>query len=454
MCVGKRKERNNNNNNNKDIYRKMNQDRANYLPPEWSDNARMQVLMNKAQPFDRLGQSARHAFWSGVINRWCHAKLCPTFSVQECVAALRRGTMSPRCLPEVLQDMYSQGEIVPYSEFVQGNISRRGESWGSWGTRMFVSTPARYTWSLLKQAMGLSGLGQGDLVNIIVLKELCDQLLNTVHHHFTTTNSTSPTSLLSVAQLYALTGLGSAGGSADTLQLLIDTLVTNGRASIAEHRGTKYVKFAMPGDLAPPEITDIELAEIDLSRAQNEVEEAVRKMNEETEQLKQQARTALKLGSKVEALSLLRRKKRLEKSLTTQLGALENVSICLQQLQHSRLNRQVLGAFQQGVAALKMAMGGKASSESAANTLDELHQVLEECEDVSAIVSGGVVEGQEEEETELQAELDQLLDTQMDQYKEEEEEMEQDLNMKLPDVPTSRPVVYGLPDSDRSPEVL
>lgn len=41
-------------------------------------------------------------------------------------------------------------------------------------------------------------------------------------------------------------------------------------------------------------------AEIDLSRAQSEVEEAVRKMTEETEQLKQQARTALKLGSKVE----------------------------------------------------------------------------------------------------------------------------------------------------------
>lgn len=41
-------------------------------------------------------------------------------------------------------------------------------------------------------------------------------------------------------------------------------------------------------------------AEIDLSRAQSEVEEAVRKMTEETEQLRQQARTALKLGSKVE----------------------------------------------------------------------------------------------------------------------------------------------------------
>ncbi|KAK4292261.1 hypothetical protein Pmani_034956 [Petrolisthes manimaculis] len=428
--------------------------RANYLPPEWSDNVRMQVLMNKAQPFDDLGRSARHSFWSSVINKWCHAKLCPTFSVQECHAALVRGTMSPLCLPEVLQDMYSQGEVVPYLEFVQANINRRGESWGSWGTRMFLSTPARYTWNLLKQTMGLSGLGRGSLlVNVIVVKELCDQLMNTVHHNFTSTNSTSPTSLISVAQLYVLTGMGSAGGSADTLQLLVDTVVANGRASVVKHRGTIYVKFDMPGDLAPPEITDIELAEIDLSRVQNEIEEAVRKMNEETEQLKQQARTALKLGSKVEALSLLRRKKRLEKSLTTQLGALENVSTCLQQLQQSRLNRQVLGAFQQGVAALKMAMGGEASSESAANTLDELHQVLEDCEDVSTIVSGGMVEGQEEEETELQAELDQLLDTQMDQYK-MEEEMEQDLNMKLPDVPTSRPVVYGLPNSGHSPEVL
>lgn len=80
-----------------------------------------------------------------------------------------------------------------------------------------------------------------------------------MHRHFTTTNPSSSGSLLSIAQLYALTGLGLAGGSADTLRLLVDTLVANDSASIAKHRGTTYVKFVMPGDLAPPEITDVEL---------------------------------------------------------------------------------------------------------------------------------------------------------------------------------------------------
>lgn len=64
---------------------------------------------------------------------------------------------------------YSQGEIVPYPEFVRGNISRRGESWGSWGARVFISIPARYTWSLVKQGVGLDGPGRGVLVNTVVL---------------------------------------------------------------------------------------------------------------------------------------------------------------------------------------------------------------------------------------------------------------------------------------------
>lgn len=51
-------------------------------------------------------------------------------------------------------------------------------------------------------------------------------------------------------------------------------------------------------------------------------------------------------------------------------------------------------------------------------------QVLEECEDVSAVVSGGVMEGQEGEDADLQAELDQLLDTEPHHHM--AEEMEQD----------------------------
>ncbi|KAF2364458.1 Snf7 family, partial [Trinorchestia longiramus] len=123
--------------------------------------------------------------------------------------------------------------------------------------------------------------------------------------------------------------------------------------------------------------------------------------------LQQQAKRSLNNGNRTQALSLLRRKRRVEASLQTHLGALENASSCCEQLRDSRINREVIAAFRNSALALKELLSGDTSPDSAAETMDQLQEVLDECKDVSESVSGPV--GDQADSEELEAELDALM---------------------------------------------
>lgn len=55
--------------------------------------------------------------------------------------------------------------------------------------------------------------------------------------------------------------MGGAVGTADTLHLVVDALVAEGRACTVIHNSTTYIKFVLPGDTVPPAITQGELGE-------------------------------------------------------------------------------------------------------------------------------------------------------------------------------------------------
>ncbi|XP_063852722.1 charged multivesicular body protein 7-like isoform X1 [Scylla paramamosain] len=398
-----------------------------YLPGEWGDPERMQVLMGPLphRELNHVAHTARVTFWSAAIHSWCRAALRPFFTLAECQGAFRRGSQIPVCLPQVLQLMMRQGEIVPMNQL--NFTDHKQETWVGWGCRVLVVQPAHMLWGNVKYFVGLNTLGNTVLVCQAVLQEMCGRVVETVWN-----KRSSDTLLITLKDLHSL--VREAVGTLENLELVVKTLVAQGRAATVLHHGTLYVKFASPGDAARPEVLPEELAKSDLREARERVERSLKALEEEREALRCQAKIALSRGAKTEALFLLRRKKRVDKSVVTQLGVLENLVSWQHHLDDVETNRQVLGALKGGVEALRTALAGDTSPDAAATTLDDLQQVLEECEDLNALVSSNPVA---EDLTGLEDELEGLL---LAAGEETRMTGEAELEPRLPDVPTEPPL--------------
>ncbi|KAK8746665.1 hypothetical protein OTU49_017130 [Cherax quadricarinatus] len=422
-----------------------------YFPPEWDDESRMRVLLGPmpvAQ--DAVARTSRCTFWSAAIHHWCRVMQKLTFSLLECQSAFRRGTQTPLGLPDVLLHMNSLGEVLPVEQLPLGEPTK--ESWSGWGYRIFIAQPSRVAWKGLKQVIGAYDLKTTTLVNAVVLQEVCDKVFNRYWELSRELNSAN--NLLSFTDLYHQ--VGELVGSADNLHLVVQSLASCGRVTTTNHNSTTYVKFALLGDAHKPSISQVELAEYDLHRAQQQVQDYITHLSDEMTTLQQEAKHALKAGSKIEALSILRRKKRVEKSLGIQLGTLENVSTCLLQLRDTRSNKEVVGAFRVGVEALRAVVMGDASADRVAATMDDLQQVLDECQDINSVLASGVqsslAEGDDDDV--LEAELNQLL-----AQPQESQDVNQQLASKLadlhlPDVPKNNPMAaFGMTSGD-TPEKM
>ncbi|KAG7160794.1 charged multivesicular body protein 7-like [Homarus americanus] len=404
-----------------------------YLPPEWNNEERMRVLLGPmpvAQ--DTVARTARCTFWSAAIHHWCRMTHKLTFTLLECQNAFRRGTQTPLSLPDVLLHMNRLGDILPLDQLP---AEPTPESWISWGHRVFVAKPSHFAWNQLKQVIGTNNL-QGTLVNTILLQNMCDGVMKRYWELSSGVKYTSK--LVSLAELY--NHFGVCVGSPENLNLVVETLVKCGRAATVIHNGTLYVKFAMLGDTSKPTITQTELAEYDLQCAQQRVQDNVAQLGDEMTKLQLEAKCALQAGFRIKALSMLRRKKRVEKSLATQLGALENVTTCLHQLQDAAISKQVLGAFQVGVEALRAMMIGDASADAAAITMDDLQQVLDECQEVSSVLGAGVISPEAEDDDVLQAELNQLVAQHQDSQQLDQQLANKMEDLRLPDVPKTNPL--------------
>lgn len=408
-----------------------------YLPPEWSNEERIRTLMGPMPAAqDEVARTARLTFWTAAIHHWCYFTKKLTFTFQESLSAFRRGTQQPLCLSDVLLHMNRLGEVVPLDELPLGEQGE--ESWVGWGRRIFISAPSRFAWNKVKQALGANNIHSKVFVDTKLLQEMCEAVLNS-YWKSSLDDCIAGNKPLSFASLYSK--VGDCVGSADNLHLVVETLVHNGRAATTIHKDMTYVKLAVPGDLQKPVITQVEIAENELYVAQKGVENNISQLEHEIASLQQEVMLALKAKSKTKALSLLRRKKRSEKSLSTQMGALENVNTCMLQLQETQINKQVLGAFRSGVEAIRSSIAGDSSADSAATTMDELQQVLEECQDISSLLaSGASSQGPDVDDGTLEEELDQLVIEDQDLNSIDTNLANAMQGLEFPEVPKSNPL--------------
>ncbi|XP_042892946.1 uncharacterized protein LOC122267041 [Penaeus japonicus] len=230
------------------------EDSRTYLPPEWNNEERMRVLLGPMPKLhDTVARNARVTFWTAAIHQWCKKTNKLIFTLQETLAAFRRGTMQGLCIPDVLVHMNSSGEVIPISELPLGEQPE--ESWIRWGQRVFLAMPSRLAWNKFSKIIGGSNIEGTTYVNTVTLQEMCDQVMK---RYWESATKNYPANLpVALPLLYQ--NVSDCVGSTDNLHLIVETLAYQGQAATTVHNGTTFVKFLMPGDTSKPIITMADL---------------------------------------------------------------------------------------------------------------------------------------------------------------------------------------------------
>ncbi|XP_037782062.1 charged multivesicular body protein 7-like [Penaeus monodon] len=256
-----------------------------------------------------------------------------------------------------------------------------------------------------------------------MLQEMCDQVMK---RYWESAAKNYPVNLpIALPHLYHR--INECVGSADNLQLIVETLAYQGQAATTVHNGTTYVKFLMPGDKSKPDITKADLAEVNLLCALEQVQDNINNINAEITEQQNNAKSSLQSGSKVQVCGKIR----------TQLNTRHFDKSLSKRLLH--LSRQILHAFKTGVQAIRESIAYDLSAEGVANTMDELQEVLEECKDINSLLNTGVME-EDVDDTSLQEELEQLMSTDQKSVTHHEELTKSMSGLTLPDVPQSNPL--------------
>ena len=113
-------------------------------PAEWSDEERMHFLMAPfppgSQPPNIGFNNPKVKFWRCFILSSSKEMKRPVFTEEDLVERLKWRGVAPSCLPEVIQVMEKEGDVIKLTDFV-GSLD---VGWAEWMFRM-VSKPVAWT---------------------------------------------------------------------------------------------------------------------------------------------------------------------------------------------------------------------------------------------------------------------------------------------------------------------
>jgi charged multivesicular body protein 7 len=178
-------------------------------------------------------------------------------------------------------------------------------------------------------------------------------------------------------------------------------LVRRGKVRCRTFNGQKIIKFCMTGDHLPVNVTDMDLHILSIKETIADLETHTSSLAKRTARMKKEARNHLQQKHRELALSYLRRGRGAQQKLVSKAAMLANVEDILHQIQMAETNALVLEAYQKGRDVLKTINDDMLTA--AEEVVDELHEVIQESEEVGAILGGNV------ENEELERELEALL---------------------------------------------
>ncbi|KAM9392126.1 charged multivesicular body protein 7 [Pholidichthys leucotaenia] len=367
------------------------------LPLEWDDDERMNFLFSdfkENRDVNTLDWDSKMDFWTALIVKGCRDRGTVCVNLQDLNRTFRRKEKSPLGLATVLQSMARRGKVQRESEFA-ANVDC---GWLSWGVGLLLVKPLKWTFSAL---LGSSRVPlEESFVVIELVKEKAAELLRVYRK-----SEFSNCSIISFQELGALSSDICADES--TLCMALLQLQRDKQVTVSLHDGEKIVKFCQPGQERVSPISDVDIGIYQLQRSEKLLEERVKKLGQEADKCKEEARILLREGKKSQALRCLRGRKRVEKRAENLFSKLESIRGILDRIAQSQTDKMVIQAYQAGVSALKLSLKD-VTVERAENLVDQIQELCDTQDEVNQTLSS--VTAADEDVDELEEELKSLLD--------------------------------------------
>ncbi|XP_075457604.1 charged multivesicular body protein 7 isoform X2 [Ascaphus truei] len=390
-------------------------------PPEWDDDERMSFLFSAFKNTRDVNSSdwdSKMAFWVPMIIGHARANKLLSVTLHKLQGDFVRKGSIPLGLGTVIQEMIRQGALQRESAFVSSVTS----GWLAWSMSQLVIRPLRWT---LGAVQGAQICPEEVLVIPEVLKERAALVLQKYQ-------SSPLRSLPLLCEEEVRTLCADLCPDPTTLNLVLLQLQRDKKICVLERRDKRLLKFMQDGLGQVTQVSESDLGVFELRQSEKLLSVRLQCVCDESDRLREEARSCSKAGNKQQALRCLRRRRVAERRVLDLQSKLDTVQSILERISAAETDRKVVSAYQAGVSALRVALKD-VSLEKAESLVDQIQEFCDLQDDIGQTLSGVTTNEPDLDSVELERELNDILQRE-----------EAEAHIDLPDVPTG-PIIPSLP---------
>lgn len=373
-------------------------------PDEWKDVKRMKFLMTdfRSRDANPEGYDDKMSFWIKTLSKWSSSPQAAEFNLKSIRDSFEKDGHMPSTglLQTVMSKMMSSNQVMKRDVYKESLLKSMTEGWVSWGVTL-ATKPISWGLTTLigstSSALTSSGTCNSNIDpdEILINVESIDSLANKLFIKY------KDSSLLKYEQVLEDV-IKSQGITRSLFELLLLKLQSEKKVVIQEDCNFKLIKFGSKAI-----ITQSEIGLVRLESAKEVVESDIKMIETSLEQLKNEARNAIKEGCKTKAKSILKKKKRLEVQLSKREAQLDNIEFLLEQLVESESHPTILTAMKAAADILK---GAEAKHDEILDTLNEVEDVVHVHQNMVSDLSRSILDQSTvANDVELEEELNELL---------------------------------------------
>lgn len=362
-----------------DVFEKERRQRP-YLPDIWDNSKRMSVLFCefRSREANPEGWDSKMKFWINAINEWTEKTQSVCFTLEELRDAFERNGSRPqiKSLQLVLSEMQRRQVVFSRENFprcLQSNQS----SWVSWGFKNFVVRPLSWSYSMLSgseesvsEEINESIQSDTKLVSLNSLQGLCQKVENYLAESNLALNCVPYKTVVEKVNQQL-------GIKTETMEYIRQVLEAQQKMKVVTEGGFTICRFGVN-----PSISEGDIVLNKLEFATKTLNTEIRKLDEESEEYKKQARLCVRENNRTKAKMLLRKKKRLEDLIVKKEQQLDNIAMLFERLQEVETQKQILHAFQDVSKTLKNVQADPDKAESIVQDLEDVFAQQEMLSDV------------------------------------------------------------------------
>jgi len=319
---------------------------------------------------------------------------------------VQRKEKTPLSLKVVWNKMIENKEFVSKVTFLKEYESN---SWFSWTLDIVVKKPLEWLTEKINSSLQLSDKSEKNyneqFICVKVLKKRSDQVLSLLCEE-STNEALQIISFKKFVEKAKKVVDSDDGVNFIFLYLLKTRKIITNSDKQQESDEERFIKFLLPNQKTISLFTDIELSSIKLFSTKSAVFKEKELLTNEKDNLYKEIKLQLKQKNKQVALVLLKKVKKLEKSIESKENVLINIDDMLDRLQQSKTDIKVLESYKSANKALNNIMNNSGLTE-AEEVMSSIEDAVDNQEEISKIMSSSFINFDEDE---LELELAELVE--------------------------------------------